>query len=219
MKDKQNPVMIAALCFITLFFVWTALVAAYDVQPIGPDGTTVGFAGLNSAFHELTGVHMSLYHFTDIAELFSFGFVIGFAALGIYQLIKRKSLSKVDHSILLLGGLYVVVLAIFVIFNKIPINYRPILIDGAIEPSYPSSTTLLVLCIIPSAIIQFNKRIKNRPLRRVIACVLIAYMLMIVVCRTISGVHWITDIIGSIILSAGLVMLYSALSTIFHRKR
>ena len=130
--------------------------------------------------------------------------------LGLVQLIHRKSLLKVDRSILVLGGFYVVVLVFYVLFEKVVINYRPVLIDGNLEVSYPSSTTMLALCVIPTAIMQLNTRIKNTNLRKIVAYVLVALAVFMVVCRLISGVHWLTDIIGGILLSAGLVTLYSA---------
>ena len=138
-------------------------------------------------------------------------FVIGFALLGLIQWIKRKHLLKVDYSILALGGFYIVVMAAFNLFEVFVINYRPVLIDGYLEASYPSSTTMLVMCVMPTAIMQFNARIKNDVLRRCVASAITAFIVFMVIGRLISGVHWITDIIGGALLSTGLVLMYRAI--------
>lgn len=200
----------ATVCTFIAFLLWTIAVSTIDVQAIGPNGSSVGFAALNKYFHNLTGVNMTLYNITDVIGIIPFLFVFGFMILGLVQLIQRKSLLKVDRSILVLGGFYVVVLIFYVLFEKIVINYRPVLIDGNLEVSYPSSTTMLALCVIPTAIMQLNTRIKNTNLRKIVAYVLVALAVFMVVCRLISGVHWFTDIIGGLLLSAGLVTLYSA---------
>lgn len=208
MKIKNNY--LATVCTFIAFLLWTIAVSVIDVQAIGPNGSSVGFAALNKYFHNLTGVNMTLYNITDVIGIIPFLFVFGFMILGLVQLIQRKSLLKVDRSILVLGGFYVVVLVFYVLFEKVVINYRPVLIDGNLEVSYPSSTTMLALCVIPTAIMQLNTRIKNTNLRKIVAYVLVALAVFMVVCRLISGVHWLTDIIGGILLSAGLVTLYSA---------
>lgn len=199
-------------CFLTAFLVWTLAISHIDVQPIGPMNSSVGFASLNAAFHRLTGVHMLLYSVTDWLSLIPAGFVTGFALLGLLQLIKRKSLWKVDHSILTLGGFYVVVMAAYLFFEKFIINYRPVLIEGVLEASYPSSTTLLVLCVMSTAILQLNSRIKAETLRKGVDGALIAFTAFMVLGRLVSGVHWLTDIIGGALLSAGLVTLYVAVN-------
>ena len=208
MKIKNNY--LATVCTFIAFLLWTIAVSIIDVQAIGPNGSSVGFAALNKYFHTLTGENMTLYNITDVVGIIPFLFVFGFMILGLVQLIHRKSLLKVDRSILVLGGFYVVVLVFYVLFEKVVINYRPVLIDGNLEVSYPSSTTMLALCVIPTAIMQLNTRIKNTNLRKIVAYVLVALAVFMVVCRLISGVHWLTDIIGGILLSAGLVTLYSA---------
>ena len=115
---------------------------------------------------------------------------------------------KVDSDILLLGCFYIVVLAVYLLFENLAINYRPILINGYLEASYPSSTTLLVMCVMPTSIMQFNMRISNKLLRNIVNIILTIFIGLMVLGRLISGVHWLTDIIGGILLSSGLVTLY-----------
>lgn len=151
---------------------------------------------------------MTLYTITDWLGLVPVGFAVGFALLGLIQWMKRKKLLKVDYSILTLGGFYIAVLAVYVIFEVLAVNYRPVLINGYLEISYPSSTTMLVMCIMPTSMMQLNARIKNNVLKRCVAFVITAFIAFMVIARLISGVHWFTDIVGGALLSAGLVMMY-----------
>ena len=125
------------------------------------------------------------------------------------QRLQSGGLLVVD-SILVLGGFYVAVMAVFVFFELFVINYRPVLIDGNLEASYPSSTTMLVMCVMPTALMQLRSRIKNRARNTAVSTAIAAFTAFMVIGRLISGVHWLTDIIGGALLSAGLVMLYAA---------
>lgn len=197
------------LAFLAAFALWTALVRFIDVQAIGPNGSSVGFAALNKAVHETIGVHWGLYTVTDWLGLIPIVFVLGFAILGLVQFVRRRSLFKVDRSILVLGGFYIVVMAMYLLFEEVVINYRPVLIDSNLEASYPSSTTILALCVLPTAMMQLKTRIRSDAVRRAILGILAAFTVFMVVGRLISGVHWLTDIIGGVLLSGGLVMLYA----------
>ena len=210
MKRKNQKRLSAAGCMLAAFVLWTAAVRAVDVRPIGPMGSSVGFAAVNGFVHNLTGVHMGLYLLTDYLSILPLGLVLGFALLGLAQWVRRKCLFKVDCSLLALGGFYAFVLAAFVLFEVCVVNYRPVLIDGVLEASYPSSTTMLVLCVMPTAMMQLRERMKRSPVRSGVFGAMAAYTAFMVMARLISGVHWASDIVGGILLSAGLVTLYSA---------
>jgi len=190
---------------------WTAAVCFVDVQAIGPQESTVGFATLNTLAHSIIGVNMYLYIITDWFSLVPLGFAAGFALLGLTQWIKRKHLSKVDFSILVLGGFYMLVIALYICFEIFPLNYRPVLLNGYLESSYPSSTTMLVMSVMPTSIMQFNTRIKNAALKRWSSFAITTFVILMVICRLLSGVHWVTDIVGGALLSAGLVLIYSSI--------
>ena len=206
-KETKKNFGIAAI-LLGAFVVWTAAVQLVDVQPIGPQGSAVGFATINGWVHDLTGVHMPLYTVTDWLGLVPIAFAIGFALLGLIQWVKRKHLRQVDFSILVLGGFYLLVMAAYVLFEVLVINYRPVLINGCLEVSYPSSTTMLVLCVMPTAIMQLNTRIKSKTLKRCATFGITAFTVFMVIARLLSGVHWFTDIVGGALLSAGLVTMY-----------
>ena len=211
MKNQNRKAFCFSICMLAAFLLWTAAIRFIDVQTIGPQESAVGFATMNHFVHNLIGLHMSLYTLTDWLGLVPIVFVMGFGTLGLIQWIKRKHLLKVDYSILVLGGFYIVVMAIYILFEVFVINYRPVLINGYLEISYPSSTTMLVMCVMPTAIMQFNARIKNGVLKRCITSAITAFIVFMVIGRLISGVHWFTDIIGGALLSAGLVLMYRAI--------
>lgn len=196
---------------LALFVLWTVALHVVDVQAIGPGGSSVGFASLNKLIHNSTGVHMSLYTVTDWLGLVPICLIMGFGVLGLCEWIKRKNLFKVDYNILVLGGFYIVVMAIYIFFEMFVVNYRPILINGYLEASYPSSTTMLVMCVMPTAIMQFNTRIKNSIFRRCVAFIITAFIVFMVIGRLVSGVHWFSDIVGGAMLSSGLVMIYDSI--------
>lgn len=198
------------LTLLTAFVLWTWAICVFDVQPIGPHGSQVGFATLNGWFHGLTGVHFSLYAATDLLSLIPLGLCATFGLLGLSQLVRRRSLRRVDGDLLLLGGFYLTVAAAFLAFEILPVNYRPVLIDGRLEASYPSSTTLLALCVLPTAAMQLRRRLRRPQVRRAVLFLLRAVTVVLTAGRLLSGVHWLTDILGGMLLSGGLTGLYAA---------
>ncbi len=208
MKKENQRNFCIAICMLVACLLWTVAIQFIDVQAIGPQESSVGFATINQFVHNLTGVHMSLYTITDWLGLVPLMFVMGFGTLGLIQWIKRKHILKVDYNILILGGFYIVVMAVYVLFEMLVVNYSPVLIGGILEASYPSSTTMLVMCVMPTAIMQFNARIKNGILKRWVSSAITVFIAFMVIGRLVSGVHWFTDIVGGALLSAGLVMLY-----------
>lgn len=210
MKRKRNGKELLALgmTFISAFIIWTILIQTLDVKPVGQNGTNIGFAALNTAFFELTGVHMTLYTITDWLGLVPIIVCMSFGIIGLIQMLKRKSLFKVDMDIVLLGIYYTAVIFGYLIFEMIPINYRPILIDNRLEASYPSSTTLLVLSVMPTLVFEIKRRLKNLTMTKIMVCVSYTFTAFTVMGRLISGVHWFTDICGGILLSAGLFYVY-----------
>ena len=208
----------AGLTLLVLFGVWTVLVRTVDVQAAGETGTAIGFAGINQWFHALTGVHMGIYTATDWLGLVPVFVCLLFGAVGVVQLIGRKSLRKVDGDIILLGVYYVLVIGCYLAFEMYPINYRPILIEGRMEASYPSSTTLLVLSVMPTLVFQTCRRLHRVGMKKAIALLTMLFSAAMVVGRLVSGVHWLTDIVGSILLSGGLFCMYRAAVLFWDRK-
>ena len=208
MKRYENTHLWAGIGFLLVFLLWTVLIRCVDVQAAGPNGTKVGFAAFNLWFHRQTGVHMTIYTITDWLGLVPIAVCLGFGMVGFFQLIRRKSLLMVDPDIILLGLFYILVIIAYLVFEMVPINYRPILIGGALEASYPSSTTLLVLSVMPTLKFQIDRRAEKPLIRNAAGVFAIMFSAFMVIGRLIAGVHWATDIIGAVFLSAGLFLLY-----------
>lgn len=204
-----------SVALLLLFALWSILVKTVDLGAIGPNGSIVGFSTINKFVHNLTGVHFLLYNITDWLGLIPVFTGVFFAILGLVQWISRKSISKVDGDILILGGFYIVVVAVYMFFEMVIINYRPVLINGILEASYPSSTTMLVMCVMPTATLQARLRIKNKICRCVVNAAIATFVVFMVLGRLLSGVHWITDIIGGALCSGGLVLLYGYINSKF----
>ena len=219
MKDTGKKDLLAGIMLLAAFALWTVLIRHIDVQNAGPNGTAVGFAAVNVWFHRLTGVHMLIYTMTDWLGLVPIIICMCFGVLGLVQLVKRKSLLRVDSDILMLGAYYVLVILCYLLFEMVPINYRPILIDGNLEASYPSSTTLLVLSVMPTLKYQSDRRIMNPVTRKAITVFVIVFAVFMIIGRLISGVHWVTDIAGSVFLSSGLFLIYRYMVVHFDLKK
>ena len=208
MKQNTNKNLWVGIGFLLAFMLWTILIQRLDVQTAGPNGTEIGFAAFNLWFHRLTGVHMALYTITDWLGLVPIAVCLGFGIVGLVQMIRRKSLRRVDSDILLLGLYYILVILGYLFFEAVPINYRPILIGGRLEASYPSSTTLLVLSVMPTLKLQIGRRSKSAAVSGAVSIFVVLFSAFMVVGRLISGVHWATDIIGAVFFSLGLYLMY-----------
>jgi len=115
-------------------------------------------------------------------------------------------------------------MAVYIFFEKWIVNVRPVLIDGIAEASYPSSTTILVICVMSTAMMHIHSRMQKCFLRNGALAVMAAFSFLMVIIRTVSGVHWLTDIIGGILFSGGVVFLYADIARLpvqesrFHKR-
>lgn len=218
MKKSTRVLFFAAAGLFLLFALFTVLVKTVDVSAVGPLGSEIGFSGLNKSAFDALGTSEFWYDLTELFGLVALASAGGFAVVGLVQLIKRKNLFKVDKCIWAIAAFYVVVLAFYVLFEIVVINERPVLIDGKLEASYPSSHTILVCSFLGGAIVAFCRLVKHKIARIGFASVLGAIIALTVVGRLLSGVHWLTDIVGGALLSAALVTLYAAVEKWLNEK-
>ena len=193
-----------------LTIVLIALVRLVDVAPIGTTGTSIGLSKLNQFVFDLFGVNMLWYHITDWLGIAAILTAFAFAVTGLVQMIKRRSLLKVDREILSLGGLYIVVIGLYILFENVIINYRPIIMPDNTHPeaSFPSSHTMIVCVIMGSAAMLISRYFKNITLRNILRALCFVIIGVTVIGRLIAGVHWFTDILGGILISVTLLALY-----------
>lgn len=204
MKKK----LIFGITLLGVFIIWTIGLLIIDRQAIGPNNSVVGYSTMNKWFFNLTGVNWILYNITDWGGIPPIFLGITFAVIGIIQLIKRKNILKVDIEILILGIFYIIVFLIYIIFDFVVINRRPVLINGYSEASYPSSTTFLSITFMLSTITMIKKYILNKKIELTLILVAYLYMLFLVIGRMLSGVHWLSDILGSVFIGVSLVMFF-----------
>ncbi len=206
---KIRMSVILFVCFI----LFTILVKSVDRKPIGPEGSLVGLAGINGAIFRNVGTSNMWYGLSTFFGMLVILVVIGFACLGAYELIRTRDLLSVDPDIYALAVIYVIMAVLYIIFDKaVIINYRPLLEDGKLAASYPSSHTLMAVTVMGTAIIALHKRLKDEKVQFVMSLAALAVMLFAVLSRALSGHHWFTDICGGMLLGSALVALYAALA-------
>ena len=214
---KEKIKLVKIITCISLFIIsiaFTLLVKFVDVNNIGSSNTPVGFSTLNNFIFETIGINIVWYHITDYLGLLPIFMALVYLVIGIIQLIKRKSLFKVDKEIIILGIFYIAIVIVYIFFEKVVVNFRPILLDGVLEASYPSSHTFITICLCVSSF-MINKKLFNCKLTKILNIFLIIIMTFIIIGRLISGVHWFTDILGGLLISATLLAIfYSIISSL-----
>ena len=203
-----------------LFIALIACILAYDVAAIGPNGTEIGLSHINQVVHEAIGSHMLWYEISEVLGVVSLLVAAAFAGLGCYQVIRRKSLLKVDKQIYVLAGLYVVTMMMYVLFEVVVVNYRPVIMPGEELPeaAFPSSHTMLTCVIMGSALPMIKAYIKNTKLQVALQILCIVILVGTVAGRLLAGVHWLTDIFGGVLLSVTLLGIYDGVTELVNKK-
>ena len=215
MKNKKNILISSILILLSILF--TIIVKLVDVRQVGEGPSNIGLSTINSYVFKTLGVNNIWYDITSFLGVIAILIAVVYLFIGFIQLIKRKSLLKVDKEIIILGLFYIVVVGLYVFFEKFIINYRPILMDGVLEASYPSSHTLMVLCLCGSSI-MINKKLYNNRVSKYMNICSTIIMVVMVVGRLLAGVHWFTDIIGGILISIALLMVFYTVLCMIDKK-
>jgi undecaprenyl-diphosphatase len=218
MKNNKRKYLTISIIMFLISIVYTILVKTIDVRPIGPNNSYVGFSYINEIFKNILTYNKAFYKISKYAGFIPFIFVCFYALVGLNELIDKKSLKKVDIRLLILGGFYVLFVLVYVLFEKLAINYRPVIVDGSLEASYPSTHTLLALLLCGSFIIMNNSMLKNNNIRKYLNLFSYILMFIIVITRFLSGVHWFSDIIGGIIISICLLSIFKTFILYLYKK-
>ena len=204
MKRKNLIITILLLVSSIIFIV---LLKRKYIKCDAVNNSCIGLATINQFIFDKIGVNMIWYTITDWLGIIPILMSVVYAIIGLKQLMKRKSIKKVDKEILCLGAFYILVILIYILFEKCIINYRPILMNGFLEASFPSSHTLITICLCGSSIIV-NNRLFKKKFTKMLNVISLFIIIITIIGRLISGVHWFTDIIGGILISSFLLMLF-----------
>ena len=213
MKKYWTTILLAVVAVL-----FTVAVKIIDVAPVGPEGSMVGFASINSAIFGAVGSNLAWDKITNIVMLAVFACGVVFAVMGLCQWIKRKKILKVDWQILMLGVIYILLGLLYVLFEKVAINYRPIIVDGELAASFPSSHMMMVATVGVTVMLTLPQYIKNKAWQVALQILLAVAVVVMVTGRLLSGMHWATDIMAGLLYSATLVSLYINLCKIKRRK-
>ena len=204
MKNVPAETLRTALLMTVLAIAATIIVATVDVQPVGVEGTNLGLATINTGFFNRIGQSGIFYKISSAAGILCFATAGGFGVFFLIQLIRRKSLSKVDRNLAVLMLLYILVMSLYLLFDKVLIiNYRPILRDKGLESSYPSTHTMIAWVVMVSAIY-----IKNQRTLTIVVTLSFLVLLVVIITRALSGMHWLTDVLGGILIGDMLIAWY-----------
>lgn len=218
MKENKKYYITAGILFVT-FILFTVLVNFVDVQAIGPQNSEVGFATINGKIASSIQYNESIYKLSEVLGYFAILTVGIFGLFGVMQLFIKKGFTKVDKDLYILAAMYAGVLVCYVIFEKVIINYRPVILEEGLEASYPSSHTMMSVAFMLAAIQQFSMRLKDSIVKKIILVACFVIGAAIIVTRFLAGVHWLTDIIGGVLLASAWFMLYySIIRTIYKDK-
>ena len=141
MKNKTKMKVVLAILAFAAAVSWIVIVLKVDVGKVGPKGKEIGLSLINSSFHDIwhyddIGYNKLWYGITQGIGAFSLAVAGCMGLFGIWQLIKRKSLLKVDKCIIVLGILYAVTFGVYMFFEVVVINYRPVLMPDQTEPTW-----------------------------------------------------------------------------------
>lgn len=207
-SQSTKKSVVPAVVTLVLFFALTACLYCIDPRPIAANSSMVGMGFVNEPFNQLTGVNWSAYAASQLGGYISIASMFVFFCVGVAQLAKTRSLKGVDMAIYLLAAAYVVMLVLYVGFDKLALNYRPVLVDGQLEPSYPSSHSFLAVGALGCAAVWARARL-SRKVSAIITALCGILAAFVVVARLISGVHWLTDIVAGVLLGLTLVFAYA----------
>lgn len=221
-REKRKAVCTgcAAGVLLILFGVLILLLRTADVQPVGAGGTEIGLAAWNTAVRDAIGFHRVLYTVTGVIGYLTFAVPVFFVGLGGYQLIRRRGFRRVDADLYLLGGIYLLTGACYALFEKVIINYRPIFLSGeAPEASFPSSHTVLAVVLLGTAMAEIAYRVRVKWLLAAGEGFCGALLTALVCGRFFSGVHWLTDILGGLLLGGALLLAFLSGAAILRARK
>lgn len=206
------------LCFLILFSVFTVIVSTVGKGVVGEAGSVVGLSSVNKWFYNKIPLSETMDLISDLLMIVWFLIAGAFVLLGIIQWFERKKLKLVDVRFFSIIILYLLVIISYLLFEVLSINKRPVLIEGVLEVSYPSTHTLFAICVFGSFCLMVMELIKNKPIKMMLISAGLMFVVASVVVRMLSGMHWFTDVVGSVLLGVSLVFIAVFVNEILKQK-
>lgn len=127
MKKRTLLTIAALICFV-LFALFTVAVKKIDVQAIGAGMSDIGFASFNDGMRVKIGTSGTMDKLSTMLMLLGFGTAFVFFVIWLVQIFKYRTFTApLDGELYLLGLTYIALMVFYVLFEKLVINYRPIL--------------------------------------------------------------------------------------------
>lgn len=205
MKAKYYLIVCATL-LVAFLALWCCVVFV-DVQRVGANDTTLGLASVNLAVFLLLGQDATWDYVTDWLTVVCILVGASVGAKAFFQAVMRKSVKKVDTELYVVLGCYLLALAFVALFEIVPVNYRPLLAQGNLQASFPSTHALICIVSVGETLFTATFRKCRKPLQLTI-CALFA-LCCVAVClgRLLAGAHWLTDVVASVLLGGAIVAL------------
>ena len=208
MQQPKRWWWVAVACTV-IFILFTIMVTALDGQTV--DGHRLGLATMNGWWRDLVGVNAAWRVVSDVVAVGTVFGAVGLLIVQIVAVVRGRGLRPVVRD---WWGVDLVLISLGIcygLFQIVVINYRPLLMHGVAEASYPSSHVLLFATVWPLLILTLWRMTKRRWVRVTVMVVGMMVMLAGIVARALSGYHWLSDLVGGVLLGVTLVAWYLAL--------
>ena len=206
-RKRHNPypgLALAALLYL-LFFGFTILVMRYDVDVAGPGGSTVGFSKINLTVNEMFPGDGTCLKASEYIGYLCIGIAGANALIALVDFIRARGFAKMHKRYLMTMILYATIAGFYLLFEYLKINMRP----SGDEASYPSTHTLLAINVLYSEILLLTySSNRSRAWADLLRMLFAALMISMVFMRLFSGVHWLSDIVGAVLLALAANTLY-----------
>ena len=218
MKKQGYIYLIVACVLLAAFVALTICLLFVDVRAAGESGAEVGFATINQKVWQAIGQSAAALTVSEVCGLCMIAAVGAFGVTGLVQVIRRKGFLRADKELYVMAGGLVLLAAAYVFFEIFVVNCRPVLDEGELAASYPSSHAMLATAVAGMGMAYLHSRQRKGVLINVLIGLLNGVSVATVACRLLGGVHWLSDIVGGVLLGMVIVYAYRAVCSLIARE-
>ena len=218
MKKQGYIYLIVACVLLAAFIALTICLLFVDVRAAGESGAEVGFATINQKVWQAIGQSAAALTVSEVCGLCMIAAVGAFGITGLVQVIRRKGFLRADKELYVMAGGLVLLAAAYVFFEIFVVNCRPVLDGGELAASYPSSHAMLATAVAGMGMAYLHSRQRKGVLINVLIGLLNGVSVATVACRLLGGVHWLSDIVGGVLLGMVIVYAYRAVCSLIARE-